>query len=173
MEVAAEEGEGKYLVQLTCCDIRYDISAEMCNTKIHKKGKKKVKNLCPVTCEPFKTFKFGKKNNKEMFVCGDIDSDMCEKKSIKKKCKTTCDQCPSAEPLLSCYSFVQGKSSGYNDIERYWFQGITLDEMKSHCDANEECLGFNSNGWMKNYLRPDNEWIHWTDDPNKGFYIKN
>jgi hypothetical protein len=70
------------------------------------------------------------------------------------------------------YSFVQGKDSHGNDIERYWFEGITIDEMKSRCDANVECLGFNSNGWMKYHLKPENEWNHWTNDPNKGFYIK-
>ena len=71
------------------------------------------------------------------------------------------------------YSFVQGKDSHGNDIERYWFEGITIDEMKSRCDANVECLGFNSNGWMKYHLKPENEWNHWTNDSNKGFYIKN
>ena len=70
------------------------------------------------------------------------------------------------------YSFVQGKDSHGNDIERYWFEGITIDQMKSRCDANVECLGFNSNGWMKYHLKPENEWVHWTNDPNKGFYIK-
>jgi len=71
------------------------------------------------------------------------------------------------------YEFVQGKDSGGNDIERYWFEGITIDDMKSRCDANVECLGFNSNGWMKYHLNPENQWSHWTTDPNKGFYIKN
>ena len=70
------------------------------------------------------------------------------------------------------YSFVQGKDSSGNDIENYWFEGITIDQMKSRCDANEQCLGFNSNGWMKHHLNPENTWNHWTTDPNKGFYIK-
>ena len=71
------------------------------------------------------------------------------------------------------YSFVQeGKDSHGNDIENYWLEGITIDQMKSRCDANVECLGFNSKGWMKYHLKPENEWNHWTNDPNKGFYIK-
>ena len=70
------------------------------------------------------------------------------------------------------YDFRQGKDSPGADIERYWFEGITIDQMKARCDAYFWCRGFNSNGWMKFWLAPENQWSHWTSDPTKGFYIK-
>ena len=86
VEVVGEEGEGKYLIPYSCCHVMnipshvelhvapfFLSKAGLCNAKIYKKGQKtKVKDLCPVGCEPYKTFKFGKKNNKKIFVCGEM-----------------------------------------------------------------------------------------------------
>ena len=75
-------------------------------------------------------------------------------------------------PSSNNYSFHQGKDSHGYDIEKYWFEGITIDHMKARCDADPKCLGFNSNGWMKKYLRPESDWNHWTNVETKGFYVK-
>ena len=40
------------------------------------------------------------------------------------------------------------------------------------CRKNSKCLGFNSNGYLKEVLKPENDWDNWTDDVTKGFYKK-
>ena len=41
------------------------------------------------------------------------------------------------------------------------------------CRKNSECLGFNSNGWLKNTIRNETEWDNnWTQDESKGFFLK-
>ncbi|GFH44485.1 hypothetical protein CTEN210_00959 [Chaetoceros tenuissimus] len=67
------------------------------------------------------------------------------------------------------YSFHKHKDSpGYN-IEN--FQG-TIEEMITRCESLENCLGFNTNGWMKSFILDQDNWHTWTDDDEKGFYLK-
>ena len=41
------------------------------------------------------------------------------------------------------------------------------------CRKNSECLGFNSNGWLKNIISDQSEWDNnWTQDDRKGFFVK-
>ena len=40
------------------------------------------------------------------------------------------------------------------------------------CRKNSECLGFNSNGWLKKNIRDQAEWDNWTQDESKGFFVK-
>ena len=40
------------------------------------------------------------------------------------------------------------------------------------CRKNSHCLGFNSNGWLKNIIRDETEWDNWTQDQTKGLYLK-
>ena len=41
------------------------------------------------------------------------------------------------------------------------------------CRKNLQCLGFNSNGWLKNRIKNETEWDNeWTKDETKGFFLK-
>lgn len=40
------------------------------------------------------------------------------------------------------------------------------------CDADVNCVGFHSNGWLKHTIKDEKDWNKWTDDPNKGLYVK-
>jgi hypothetical protein len=67
------------------------------------------------------------------------------------------------------YDFHPFMDSGGNDITN-----VTGDvpQMQDWCSANTECLGFNTNGWMKRAIQPQSEWQSWTDDSLKGLYVK-
>ena len=85
------------VVTMVCDDVD---SSAVCNAKLNK-GKKRVKNQCPVSCEPFKKIKVGKKKNKETVLCGTMDTEtMCEKKGVQKMCKNACGQCPTPTPAF-------------------------------------------------------------------------
>ena len=48
-----------------------------------------------------------------------------------------------------------------------------LHFIASVCRKNSDCLGFNSNGWLKNFIRDRAEWDNnWTQDESKGFFVK-
>ena len=94
------------VVTMVCDDVD---SNEVCNAKLNK-GKKRVKNQCPVSCEPFKKIKVGKKKNKETVLCGTMDTEtMCEKKGVQKMCKNACGQCPT--PTLAPTVSINPSSS--------------------------------------------------------------
>lgn len=81
---------------------------------------------------------------------------------------------PSFSPtsdLKPVFTFYQGKDSSSNDIERYWFTGITINHMAARCNALSNCVGFNTNGWMKHTLKDPSLWRHWTNDSSKGMYV--
>lgn len=68
------------------------------------------------------------------------------------------------------YIFARGKDSSFNDIKN--IPGKTPEELKAECDMLENCVGFNTQGWMKHTLKPMTEWVTFEDDPSKGFYYK-
>ncbi len=74
------------------------------------------------------------------------------------------------------YIFVQGLDSGFDDsaniIPPSPVSDTPVDQLKSMCDKLSGCVGFNTNGWMKNKLKPLADFNKWTDDPSKGFYYK-
>ncbi len=67
------------------------------------------------------------------------------------------------------YVFYQGLDSGGNDIRQDESQD-NIEELKKQCDKEPKCIGFNTNGWLKQLLNPFSKWVKWTDEPNKGFY---
>jgi len=69
------------------------------------------------------------------------------------------------------WEFVPHKDSGGHDVGQMG-RGKSIDEMKALAASMPECVAFNSNGWFKRSLRPENEWSRWTSDSSKGFYIK-
>lgn len=67
------------------------------------------------------------------------------------------------------YVFYQGLDSGGNDIRKDTNKD-DIERLKEQCDKEEKCIGFNTNGWLKNLLIPFTKWTLWTEEPNKGFY---
>jgi len=70
---------------------------------------------------------------------------------------------------LSNYDLYPFMDSSGNDIGKF-DGGIRTYAVK--CNADPDCLGFNSNGWLKHVIRDQSEWSSWTEDSSKGLYIK-
>ena len=68
------------------------------------------------------------------------------------------------------YYFLQGMDSGGNDIKNIYANDVRA--LKLACDTDPKCNGFNTNGWMKNIIKPPQERYNWTADPAKGMYVK-
>ncbi len=71
---------------------------------------------------------------------------------------------------LEQFDFFPFMDSHGNDIG--WSNGGGVDAYALECLVNSMCLGFNSNGWMKDTIKPLSSWNVWTNDPTKGFYLK-
>lgn len=66
-------------------------------------------------------------------------------------------------------TFYPGKDSGGRDIERR----TNLDdaELYSACIETPGCVGFNTNGYLKNYIVEPAAFSTWTTDPTKGLVV--
>ena len=73
------------------------------------------------------------------------------------------------ESSLAKFDFHPFVDSGGGDIGR--LEG-GVENYAKVCSSNSACLGFNSNGWYKNVLKPKSRWGKWTSDPKQGFYTK-
>lgn len=67
------------------------------------------------------------------------------------------------------YVFYPGMDSGGYDIMQN--PNLSVNQLMSECNAADNCKGFNTNGWLKNTIRPYEDWSKWSTDPAKGFYI--
>jgi len=67
------------------------------------------------------------------------------------------------------YTFYQGKDSSLNDIGYY---PGTRNNMLETCNRLPNCAAFNTNGWLKHIVKAESEWDTWTQDPDKGIFIK-
>jgi hypothetical protein len=70
---------------------------------------------------------------------------------------------------LEDYEFTPFMDSDGGDFEQV--EG-NLGDIATRCSVIPSCLGFNTNGLLKNTLMPQSEWSRWTDDSSKGFYEK-
>merc|ERR1719421_2312298 len=59
------------------------------------------------------------------------------------------------------YAEHAGKDSGGSNLER--LAGKSVDELKEACNAKPECKGFNSAGWLKSAIAPEEEWYAWDE----------
>merc|ERR1719263_1960602 len=59
------------------------------------------------------------------------------------------------------YAEHAGKDSGGSNLER--LAGKSVDELKEACNAKPECKGFNSAGWLKSGIAPEEEWYAWDE----------
>jgi len=51
------------------------------------------------------------------------------------------------------------KDSAGGNMER--IKDKSVEELEEICNANPECVGFNSAGWLKSSLKPEAEWYEW------------
>jgi hypothetical protein len=73
---------------------------------------------------------------------------------------------------LDGYKFYSQLDSYGNDIEHD--NSSTLDELKKKCDLNLGALGFNTSGWIKNVIHPDENliWLYKSNSGSQGLYVK-
>ena len=69
------------------------------------------------------------------------------------------------------YLYHSGWDSYGNDITRVTTLQNNVPALKQRCDKTPKCVAFNTNGWLKHALLPENEWMNWTTDPKKGMYV--
>jgi hypothetical protein len=86
---------------------------------------------------------------------------------------STTNAAPETEGVS--YTFHQGMDSGGYDMSHQGGLANNIPGLKAWCTEREACKGFNTNGWMKNTIRPQSQWYQWekTGDPNKGMFVKN
>jgi len=71
---------------------------------------------------------------------------------------------------LANFDFTPFMDSGSNDIRKSLSGNV--DGYAEECSMDTDCLGFNSNGWLKHYVSDESQWYKWTNDPSLGFYVK-
>jgi hypothetical protein len=59
------------------------------------------------------------------------------------------------------YAKKAGKDSGGGNLKR--LAGKSVTELEEGCSALPECVAFNSAGWLKSALAPEEEWYDWAD----------
>jgi hypothetical protein len=70
--------------------------------------------------------------------------------------------------MINDYKFVAGKDSPGNNILQAEILAYDIPKLKVKCDTTPSCVGFNTDGWLKNKIIPE---LLWTDtDPTKGIY---
>lgn len=66
------------------------------------------------------------------------------------------------------YKFVAGKDSPGNNILHADALANDIPKLKVKCDTTPSCVGFNTDGWMKNKIIPEALWID--SSTGKGIY---
>ncbi len=94
--------------------------------------------------------------------CADCECAACD--SCCEKCdEKTCPECEKL-PDPGTYTKTENKDSSGNDIGK--LKNVEVDVLKKSCDLLDNCVGFNSSGWLKNKLVP------FTDASDLDFYKK-
>jgi len=62
-------------------------------------------------------------------------------------------------------------SEGFDIIQH---SSLSISALAGICNSNVDCLGFNSNGWLKSQIKPLDQWVELALDrkEDKGVYIK-
>ena len=76
----------------------------------------------------------------------------------------------SNDVKVAGYAFTPLKESVSYDIADLASEPLLT--IAAACNADEACVGFNSNGLTKSALRPIADWVQWTDNPCQGLYTK-
>ena len=78
---------------------------------------------------------------------------------------------PAATGPLANFDFTPFMDSPSGDLRKS--SGGNVDEYAEECNKDIDCLGFNSNGWLKKTIVSDkSKWNKWTRDSSLGFYLK-
>lgn len=75
------------------------------------------------------------------------------------------------EPVYG-YAYHPMKDSPGNDIRQDVFKKGNIEALKKACDASTDCMGFNTDAWMKYRILPQEHWKAWGTDPKKGLFVK-
>jgi hypothetical protein len=78
----------------------------------------------------------------------------------------------TVNPKLPGYLFCPGAESSGGNIGNQGGLANNTAALANYCDSLPNCAGFNTNGWIKTSIQPRNLWVNWTNDPNKGLYVK-
>lgn len=70
------------------------------------------------------------------------------------------------------YVYYPMQDSPGNNIRQNVFQKGDIDALKKSCDGYKQCVGFNTDGWLKYQILPTRQWKNWGLDKNKGLYVK-
>lgn len=69
------------------------------------------------------------------------------------------------------FNFLPFTDSFGNDIEQ--MVGGTVSDFAEKCYANPQCIGFNTNGYLKNDVLPLSEFDKWNyTDASEGLYLR-
>ena len=78
----------------------------------------------------------------------------------------------TTQKIEESFNFIPLKDSPGGDLFVRRLIG-SLHFIAEVCRKNFKCVGFNSNGWLKEELMEDRSlWHTWTQDSSKGFYVK-
>lgn len=94
--------------------------------------------------------------------------------SGKYKCvDTATTQPPPPKPAntSNTYTFHKHVDSAGGDIELRQDLIDKVTELQAACNLIPECVGFNTNGWLKSKIRPTSEWSDSPGHEKKGLYV--
>lgn len=77
---------------------------------------------------------------------------------------------PPTPPQPDPYTFHPGKDSQGGDLIHKG--GASIPELEDWCNDHPNCAGFNSNGWIKGTIGPEDSWASYPP-PYGGLYVKN
>lgn len=68
------------------------------------------------------------------------------------------------------YSSHQNKDSHGKDIRH--MPGVNVATLSKACDNDSRCKGFNTGGWLKHEILPEQQWNRFGNKPSHGLYVK-
>src|SRR5437868_13158060 len=79
------------------------------------------------------------------------------------------ERIPWTPVVPSKYFFYHNFESPRNNTQFY--MNSDIETLKNICNNSDNCKGFNSMGYIKSDILPQNEWIN-LDNKNTGLYVK-
>jgi hypothetical protein len=71
------------------------------------------------------------------------------------------------------YTFYPYLDSDQGDVKIVTNLANNIEALKAECDKTPGCIAFNTNGVLKKSVKPQAQWVKWTNDPKKGIYVLN
>lgn len=70
------------------------------------------------------------------------------------------------------WTFFQGLDSHGGDLRQSSCSGADLPALALQADSTAGCVAFNTNGWLKGFLRGISDWCRWSLHPRQGLYVR-